>query len=99
MQARVVLSNANGLLIPESKATIKVSNLENNSMLTVPSKAIIFDNNKSFVVVFKTKTNIKVKEIKVVKQVGDITYISEGLSEGEDIVTNNQLLIYRTLNS
>ncbi|CEJ70731.1 efflux RND transporter periplasmic adaptor subunit [Chryseobacterium oranimense] len=99
MQARVVLDNANGLLIPESKATIKVSSSESNTALTVPSKAVIFDDNRSFVVVFKSRTDIKVKEIKILKQVGDITYVAEGLSEGEEVITNNQLLIYRSLNS
>ncbi|SFN57857.1 membrane fusion protein, cobalt-zinc-cadmium efflux system [Chryseobacterium oleae] len=99
MQARVVLDNANGLLIPESKATIKVSSSENSTALTVPSKAVIFDDNRSFVVVFKSRTDIKVKEIKILKQVGDITYVAGGLSEGEEVITNNQLLIYRSLNS
>lgn len=99
MQARVVLDNTNGLLIPESKATIKVSSSENSAALTVPSKAVIFDDNRSFVVVFKSRTDIKVKEIKILKQVGDITYLAGGLSEGEEVITNNQLLIYRSLNS
>lgn len=99
MQARVVLDNQNGLLIPESKATIKVISSENTTALTVPSKAVIFDDNRSFVVVYKSRTDVKVKEIRVLKQVGDITYVSEGLSEGEQVVTNNQLLIYRSLNS
>jgi len=99
MQARVVLDNANGLLIPESKATIKVSRSENKTALTVPSKAVIFDDNRSFVVVFKSRTDVKVKEVKVLKQLGDITYISEGLNEGELVITNNQLLIYRSLNN
>lgn len=99
MQARVVLDNANGLLIPDSKATIKVSTAENNTALTVPSKAVIFDDNRSFVVIFKSRTNLKVKEVKVLKQVGDTTYISDGLVEGEQVITNNQLLIYRSLNN
>ncbi|MDN5423427.1 MAG: efflux RND transporter periplasmic adaptor subunit, partial [Chryseobacterium sp.] len=78
MQARVVLDNANGLLIPESKATIKVSSSENSTALTVPSKAVIFDDNRSFVVVFKSRTDIKIKEIKILKQVGDVTYVAGG---------------------
>lgn len=99
MQARVVLNNANGLLIPESKATIKVSRSENKTALTVPSKAVIFDDNRSFVVVFKSRTDVKIKEVKVLKQFGNVTYISEGLNEGEQVITNNQLLIYRSLNN
>ncbi|MDH6251107.1 cobalt-zinc-cadmium efflux system membrane fusion protein [Chryseobacterium sp. H1D6B] len=99
MQARVVLDNQNGLLIPDSKATIKVSSSENSTALTVPSKAVIFDDNRSFVVVFKSRTDLKIKEIKVLKQQGDVTYVSDGLSEGENVITNNQLLIYRSLNN
>lgn len=99
MQARVVLNNQDGLLIPESKATIKVTTSENATGLTVPSKAVIFDDNRSFVVIYKSRTDVKVKEIKVLKQVGNVTYVSEGVSEGEQVVTNNQLLIYRSLNS
>ena len=99
MQARVVLDNRNGLLIPDSKATIKVNSSENVSALTVPSEAVIFDDNRSFVVIYKSRTDIKVREIKVLKQAGHITYVSEGLSEGEQVITNNQLLIYRSLNS
>jgi cobalt-zinc-cadmium efflux system membrane fusion protein len=99
MQARVVLDNQDGLLIPDSKATIKVTRSENASALTVPSRAVIFDDNRSFVVTYKSRTDIKAKEIKVLKQAGDITYVSEGLSEGEQVITNNQLLIYRSLNN
>lgn len=99
MQARVVLDNTSGLLIPDSKATIKVSDMENNMALAVPSNAVIFDDNRNFVVVYKSRADVKVKEIKVLKQSGDITYISEGLAEGEQVINNNQLLVYRSLKS
>jgi cobalt-zinc-cadmium efflux system membrane fusion protein len=99
MQARVVLDNRDALLIPESKATVKVMSSENTMALTIPSKAVIFDDNRSFVVVYKSRTDVKVKEIKVLKQVGEVTYVSEGLTEGEQVITHNQLLIYRSLNS
>lgn len=97
MQAKVILDNSQGLLIPDSKATIKLSTTENTTAIAVPSKAVIFDDNRYFVVVFKTRANIKVREVKILKQAGDTTYIAEGLTEGEEVVTNNQLLIYRSL--
>ncbi|WP_313214561.1 efflux RND transporter periplasmic adaptor subunit [Soonwooa sp.] len=97
MQAKVILDNADGLLIPDSKATIKVTSTDSTTALAIPSKAVIYDDNRYFVVVFKSRTNIKVKEVKILKQVGDVTYISEGVSEGEEVITNNQLLIYRSL--
>lgn len=99
MQARVVLDNTQGLLIPESKATIRVSSAENETALAIPSSAVIFDDNRYFVVAYKSQTDIKVKEIKILKQNSETTYVTEGLSEGETVVTNNQLLIYRSLNN
>ncbi|MCF3110296.1 efflux RND transporter periplasmic adaptor subunit [Niabella sp. CC-SYL272] len=98
MQARVVLDNVQGLLIPESKATIKVFNTQTSSAIAVPSKAVIFDNNKNYVVQFLSQSNLKVREVKILQQTGAVTYISEGLKEGDRVVTNNQLMIYRSLN-
>ncbi|KQR93706.1 RND transporter [Chryseobacterium sp. Leaf180] len=97
MQARVVLDNADELLIPDSKATVKVSKSENEKAIAIPSKAVIFDDNRSYVVVFKSRTDVKIREIEVGKQYGDATYIKDGLAEGEKVITNNQLLIYRSL--
>lgn len=98
MQARVVLDNANGQLIPESKATIKVFNTDDKTALAIPVKALIFDNNRYFVVVFKSQNNVKVHEVRVSSQTDDVAYISDGISEGDKIVTTNQLLMYRALN-
>ncbi len=97
MQARVVLDNTDGTLIPESKATIKVTSTENMTGLYIPTKALVFDDNKYFAVLFKSQNNIKVREVKVLKQTEDKAYISEGLSEGDKIVTTNQLLLYRSI--
>ncbi len=99
MQARVVLDNTTEQLIPESKATIKVFNTEDKTSLEIPTKALIFDDNKYFVVVFKSQSDVKVREVRVERQTDDVAYIAEGLSEGEKVVTTNQLLIYRALNS
>ena len=99
MQARVVLNNNHGLLIPESKATIKVYNTEDSSAIAIPSRALIFDNNRNYVVLFISQSNLKIKEVKLIKQTGDTAYIAEGLSEGDKVVTNNQLMIYRSLNN
>ncbi|MBC7556874.1 MAG: efflux RND transporter periplasmic adaptor subunit, partial [Chryseobacterium sp.] len=84
-------------LIPESKATIKVLNTENKTALSIPSNALIFDDSRYFVVIFKSQSDVKVQEVKVAKQTGDISYISDGLREGDKVVTTNQLLYYRSL--
>lgn len=46
---------------------------------------------------FGSQSNIKVREIKILRQTGETTYVAEGVNEGDKVVTNNQLLIYRSL--
>ena len=98
MNIRVVLNNSASLLVPESKATINVSYKENKSMLAIPASALIFDNNKNYVMVYKSKTNLETRPVEVFRQVGDIAYIASGLNEGETVITHNQLYFYEALN-
>lgn len=98
MKVRIKLSNKDYLLKPEMRASIKLSYLENNQMLTVPSQAIIFDKSKNFVMIFKDRNNIETRPVSVFRQVGDLTFISSGIKEGEKVITENQLLIYDALN-
>ncbi|WP_125723749.1 efflux RND transporter periplasmic adaptor subunit [Flavobacterium ustbae] len=99
MQARIKLSNKDYMLKPDMNANIKLSFNENQSMIAVPSKAIVFDKSKNFVVVFKDQNNIETRQVEVYRVVGDTTYISSGLKENEKVITNNQLFIYGALNN
>lgn len=98
MNIRVVLNNSASLLVPESKATINVSYKENKSMLAIPAAALIFDNNKNYVMVYKSRTQLDTRPVEVFRQVGDVAYIASGLKEGETVITQNQLYFYDALN-
>ncbi|WP_281233353.1 efflux RND transporter periplasmic adaptor subunit [Flavobacterium gelatinilyticum] len=99
MQARIKLQNSDFLLKPDMNANIKLSyNEKNESMIAIPSKAIVFDKSKNFVMIFKDRHNIETRQVEVYRVVGDTTYISSGLKENEKVITNNQLFIYRALN-
>jgi cobalt-zinc-cadmium efflux system membrane fusion protein len=98
MNVRVVLNNTDALLIPESKATIKVFYTENKEMLMVPSTAVIFDNNKNYVMVYKDRKHIETRQVEVFREVGEESFIELGLKEGEEVITHNQLLFYYALN-
>lgn len=98
MNARVRLSNKDFLLKPDMNASIKLSFNENESMIAVPSSALIFDKSKNFVMIFKDRNNIETRQVEVFRQVGETTYISSGLKENEKVITNNQLFIYDALN-
>ena len=98
MQVRIKLDNPDFLLKPEMKATVKISNTLKEKMLAVPSSAIIFDKSRNFVMIYKDRFNIETRKVEVLRQVGDQTYISSGLKEGENVIIHNQLLIYDALN-
>ena len=98
MKTRIKLKNDSFLLKPEMRATIKLSYIEDQKMISIPSKAVIFDKSKSYVMIYKDRNNIETRQVEVYRQVGDTSYISAGLSENEKIITQNQLLIYDALN-
>lgn len=99
MKVRIKLNNEGYLLKPEMRATIKLSYIENRQMIAIRSKAVIFDKSKSYVMIFKDRSNIETRQVEVFRQVDETTYISSGLKVGENIITENQLLIYDALNN
>jgi hypothetical protein len=86
-----VLPVMNGLHVPGKVMP------DDDRQIAVPSAAVIFDNNKHYVLVFKDKFNIAVRQVEVAKTVGDITYLSSGLKADEKVISKNQLLIYNAL--
>ncbi|RAJ79912.1 cobalt-zinc-cadmium efflux system membrane fusion protein [Chitinophaga dinghuensis] len=97
MQVRISLDNKKMELKPEMFATVYVTYKDNDEKIAVPSAAVIFDNSKNFVLVFKDKFNISVRQVEVAKSSGDITYIQSGLQPDEKVISKNQLLIYDAL--
>ena len=98
MKVRIKLKNPNFILKPEMKATIKLSYDEKEKMLAVPSSSVIFDKSKNFVMVYKDRNNIETRKVDVFRQVGDVTYITSGVADGETVITTNELQIYDALN-
>ncbi len=98
MQVRIKLNNPDFLLKPEMKASVRISNTLKEKMLSVPSSAVIFDKSRNFVITYKDRFNMETRKVEVFRQVGDVTYISSGLKEGENVITHNQLLIFDALN-
>jgi cobalt-zinc-cadmium efflux system membrane fusion protein len=98
MKVRIRLKNPDFLLKPEMKATIKLSHQDKQKMLAVPTSAVIFDKSKYFVMVYKNRKHIETRKIDAFRQVGDWTYIDSGVATGEQVITQNQLVIYDALN-
>jgi membrane fusion protein, heavy metal efflux system len=99
MKVRIRLDNPGYLLKPQMYAQITVTNTEAGApMLAIPAKALVFDKNRNFVMVYRTDSDISTREVRVEKTVGDVAYIRSGLQPGEEVLTRNQLLIYDQLN-
>lgn len=98
MKIRIKLSNKDYKLKPEMRAHITLAFSENKNMLSVPSQALIFDNNKQYVMVYGAKNHIETREVEVFREVDNTTFISYGLKAGERVIIHNQLLIFDALN-
>ncbi len=98
MKILVRIPNANMNLKPEMNATITIRHVEPQSMVAVPSSSIIFDKSKNWVMVFKDRSHIETRMVEIHNQVGNLAYISNGIAEGEKIISKNGLLIYDALN-
>ncbi len=99
MKVRVVLPNPGYLLKPEMYASITVTEKENKECLSVPSSAIIFDHSQNYVLIFQSRSDVKITLVQVISTVGDKTYISAGANRGDKIVSSQAILIYNALNS
>ena len=98
MKVRIKLKNDSFLLKPEMRANILLTHTEDSKMLAIPIKALIFDKSRYYVMVFKDRMNIETRPVEIFRKVGDTAYISSGLNEGEQVMTQNQLLVYDALN-
>lgn len=98
MKVRIKIANPDLKLKPEMNTTVTVKYIENQKMIAVPSSSVIFDKNKHWIMVFKNRFNIDTRLVKVFRQVGNISYISSGINEGEKIISKNGILVYDAIN-
>lgn len=100
LKVRIRLENPEVLLKPGMFATIMVHHSTDNTMLAIPSKAIIFDSNKNYVMVFKDACHIETREIEIGSVVNNRkAYLIGGLLEGEAIISKYQLLVFNMLDN
>jgi cobalt-zinc-cadmium efflux system membrane fusion protein len=95
LKARIVLPNPGLKLKPEMMVVVKLLNESHAEMATIPSDAVIFDNNRYFVVA--GSRDFAIRPIVPFDHHNGLTYIAEGLEAGEEVVIKNHLLIYNEL--
>lgn len=99
MTVRMKLANPEYKLKPGMFAQVQTvdSQLKAQRKLSIEKNAIVFDNDRNYVVVINPDNAFEVREI-VINTVSDhYAAISSGLSENERIVNKNALLIYNAV--
>ncbi len=97
LKARIVLENKDFKLKPGMIADIIAFKKTDNNEVAVPTSSIVFFNNKNYVLVYKGDCNIEAREVNILSKKNETTYIKNGLSENEKIITKNQLLIFEEI--
>ena len=82
---------------PEMSVVVKLKNETQIKCIALPSDALIFDDNKYFVVVEEAEGKFVYKEVTLQGHNNKTSYISSGVAEGENVVIRNQLLIFSGL--
>lgn len=97
LKARIVMPNGDMKFKPEMSVVAQVKNETPNRLIAIPSDALVFDNNRYFVVVQNGTDSFNAKEVEVQGHNNKTSYIRSGLNEGDDVVVVNQLLIFEGL--
>lgn len=97
LKARIVMQNKELKLKPEMSVVISLKKDGYNKCISIPSDALIFDNNRYYVIVEEAEGKFESREVVLQGHNGKISYIALGLNESENIVIKNQLLIYSGL--
>jgi len=76
---------------------VRLKNETNQNSLSIPSDALIFDNDRYFAVVETAPGEFEIREVTQQGHYQRISYIRSGLTENDNVVIKNQLLIYQEL--
>lgn len=99
MKIRVVLDNPDYALKPEMFTSVTVVSKENKESLCIPSGSLHFDNSQYYVLIYKSKEDVRIIPVQLISTNEDKAYISGGLQEGDLIISSDTVLIYDALNS
>lgn len=97
LKARIVMPNKDLKFKPEMSVLVKLKNNKQAKCITIPTDALIFDDNRYYVVVEEATGNFARKQVFLQGHNSTSSYISSGLEAGEKIVIKNQLLIFSGL--
>jgi cobalt-zinc-cadmium efflux system membrane fusion protein len=99
IKARIVMDNPELKLKPGMFIDVLVKKESDRQGVVLPKKAIIFNNNRHYVLVWHSDCDIEVREVTIAAENDGRIFIGEGLVSGEKVILRNHLLIFETLKS
>ncbi|MHB1233752.1 MAG: efflux RND transporter periplasmic adaptor subunit [Burkholderiales bacterium] len=93
LKVRVELPNKHGYLRPGLTAQVQLADSNKQSVLLVPTEAIIRTGKGAMVMVAENGGHYRPVEVQIGSEAGDKTAVLSGLSEGQKVVTSGQFLI------
>ncbi|WP_235526116.1 efflux RND transporter periplasmic adaptor subunit [Pedobacter sp. Leaf216] len=97
MNARVVIKNPNFLLKPGMLGTVKVSANSKINLPVVNARAVIFDENKNYVIVLKSDNKVRIQEIEIGRKTADRIFVSKGVQAGDRVIASKQVFLFENL--
>jgi membrane fusion protein, copper/silver efflux system len=92
-RARIVVSNADGVLSPGMFAHITLNSAQGDAVPVIPDEALITTGSDARVIVQDDSGHFRPVAVHTGRSVGGYTQVIEGLHEGERVVTSGQFLI------
>jgi Cu(I)/Ag(I) efflux system membrane fusion protein len=93
LRARVRFDNPNERLKPDMLADVQIFAGPKQGVLSIPTQALIRDGRTDRVIVAEGEGKFRAVNVVAGMESGEWTEISEGLSEGEQVVVSGQFLI------
>lgn len=97
MHARIKIDNPGNLLKPGMFANIMIKARSGEDLPVVSSNALVFDNDKNYVIVVDGKSKVHIQPVNIAKTVEDRVYIRSGLKPGDRVVGSRQVYLYESL--
>jgi Cu(I)/Ag(I) efflux system membrane fusion protein len=92
LQARFEVDNKGGKLTPGMLLRLQVAG-PSSSRLVVPSEAVIRTGKRAVVLVRKENGSFESRDVSLGQEVGEDIEVTQGLTEGEQVVASGQFLI------
>lgn len=97
LKARIVMQNKELKFKPEMSVVVKLKNENPIKCVAIPTTALIFDDNRYFVIIEEGEGQFISREVTLQGHNERSSFIASGLNEGEKVVVKNQLLIHSGL--